>query len=328
MQATFQTGGPYASRPASEQKAARLIARQSVLFIFRERTVALLSGLFVVLVLVSAYLGWSATSTVNAIYADAASYLKSTGQVVPPNPVLDISPLSLLRNMSIYVSLIGALAAIVVGYQLIAADRKSGVVPLLGSRPFQRGAYARGKITALAQVLGALMAIAGVISVATFLLLPQFSLSVLGWLKLFAFFALSFGYMMLFGLLALAAAAKSKSESAGLLLPVTVWLTITFILPSLTANIHPTAAINPISALAPPPDTPFFHWTGALIGPFSLAESFKYLSAELLDFLPPTARVHSLVPPLPDLLIALALAGYLAVRAMLRMDMTRGDYDV
>ena len=307
--------------------APRLIARQSVLSIYRDFTVALLSGLFVLLVLVSAYLGWSATSTINAIYANAVVFLQNSGQPVPPNPVLDTSPLSLLRNMSIYVSLIGALAAIVVGYQLIAADRKSGVVPLLGTRPFDRTAYARGKITALVMVLSLLMAVAGLISIATFLLMPQFALGALGWLKLFAFFALSFAYMLLFGLLAMATAARSKSESVGLLLPVTVWLTVTFILPSITGNILPTAAINPISALAPAPDTPFFNWSGALIGPLSLAESFKYLSAELLDFLPAGTVLQSVVPPLPDLVLAICAAWFLAVRAMLRMDMTRGDYN-
>ncbi len=314
-----------ASYPPS---ATRTIARQSVHFILRERTVALLSALFVVLVLISAYLGWSATNTVNAIYADAATYLTSAGQPVPPNPVLDVSPLSLLRNMSIYVSLIGALAAIVIGYQLITMDRKSGVTPLLGTRAFERTAYAMGKIEALATVLAALILLAALISVATFLVLPQFHLAATEWAQLLAFFILSFSYMMMFGLLALATAALSRSESVGLLLPVTAWLTVTFILPSLTGNIHPTAAINPISALAAPPDTTLFHWTGWLIGPFSVAESFKYLSAQLLDFLPASATVHSLVPPLPDLVLALAGAGLLAARAVLRVDMARGEYDV
>lgn len=62
---------------------------------------ALLAALFVALVLVSAYLGWSATSTVNAIYAKSAVFLAAAGKPVPSNPVLDISPLSLMRNMSI-----------------------------------------------------------------------------------------------------------------------------------------------------------------------------------------------------------------------------------
>jgi len=305
-----------------------VVTNQSLRIILRERTVALLAGLFVVLVLVSAYLGWSATTTVNSIYADAVVYLQAAGQPIPPNPVNDISPLSLMRNMSIYVSLIGTLAAIVIGYQLIAADRKSGVLPLIGSRPIDRFAYTLGKIVALAKANGGLMGVAAIIAVGSFLILPSAAPSAMGWVQLAAFFALSFLYMMLFGLLAMATAAGSRSESLGLLVPVTIWLTVTFILPSLTANIHPTAAINPISALAPPPDTPFFQWTGWLLGPFSVAESFKYLAADLLDYLPSTARVHSMVPPLPDLLLALTGAAWLATRGLARMDMTRGDYDV
>ncbi len=313
---------------ATYRSVPRLIARQSALFIFRERTVALLSGLFVALVLISAYLGWSATSTVNSIYGDAVIYLTEAGSPIPPNPVTTISPLSLLRNMSIYVSLIGALAAIVIGYQLIAMDRKSGVMPLLGSRPFAQKSYATGKITALVIVTCALMGVAALISIGTFLVLPEFTLTLGGWGRLAAFFALSTGYMILFGLMGLASAALARTESVALLLPMTIWLTVTFILPSLTANILPTAAINPISALAPAPDSAFFDWSGLLIGPFSIAESFKYLSAQALEFLPPTAVVTSAIPPFADLLLTLVIAAAVAIWAMARMDPTKGDYNV
>ena len=307
---------------------ARLIAKQSALFIFRERTVALLSSLFVILVLISAYLGWSATSTVNSIYADAVVYLTASGSPVPPNPVTTISPLSLLRNMSIYVSLIGALAAIVIGYQLIAMDRKSGVLPLLGTRPFGQKDYAKGKISALLAVIAALMAVAVVISIGTFLVLPEFTLSANGWARLATFFALSALYMMLFGFMGLASAALAKSESVALLLPMTIWLTVTFILPSLTANIHPTAAINPISALAPAPASAFFEWSGWLIGPLSIAESYKYVSAQALEFLPAASVVTSAIPPFADLFLALAISAAVAFWAISRMDPTKGDYDV
>jgi len=303
------------------------LVRLSLTTLMRNGTATLLAGLFVVLVMVSAYLGWSATTTVNAIYADTAIYLKAQGQPVPPNPVLEISPLSLMRNMSIYVSLIGALSAIVIGYQLIAADRKSDVVPLIGTRPVERGQYLMGKVSALVAANGALMGFAALVAVATFLILPQTSLGALGWAKLFGFFLLALAYMLFFGLIAMGTAATARSESVGLLVPVTVWLTVTFILPSLTANIHPTAAINPISALAAPPDTAFFHWTGMLIGPFSIAESFKYLAAGLLDYLPAGISPRSALPPLPDLALALILAAAFAARAVSNMDMTRGDYD-
>ncbi len=51
------------------------------------------------------------------------------------------------------------------------------------------------------------------------------------------------------------------------MLPVTLWLTLTFILATADANLNPTAAINPFSALAPAPDTSFFHWAGVILGP-------------------------------------------------------------
>ena len=59
-----------------------LIARQSIRFVLRERTVTLLSAMFVLLVLISAWLGWSATATVNRIYIDAAAFLQASGQVL------------------------------------------------------------------------------------------------------------------------------------------------------------------------------------------------------------------------------------------------------
>lgn len=304
----------------------KLITQQSVSAILREKTVWLLVALFFILVMVSAYLGWSATSTVNAIYQQASEFLQSTGQPVPDNPILDISPLSLLRNMSVYVMLIGSLASIVMGYQLIAQDRKAGVVPLINVRPVTRFTYARAKIQALTIIIFVLMGLTAIISIATFLLLPEFSLPLMGWVKLIGFFSLSAFYMLLFGLLALAATAGFRSETVGLLLPVTVWLTLTFILPALTANIHPTAAINPIAALAPPPDTTIFDWLGKLFGPVSLAQSYSWLSAQLLDYLPVDARSSSLLSPLLSLALGLVASASLAVLYLMKMDTARGDY--
>ena len=199
---------------------ALLIARQSARFVLRELTVALLAALFVALVLTSAWLGWSATSTVNRIYLDAAAFLTAAGQPVPSNPVLDISPLSLMRNMSVYVALIGVLAAIVIGNRLVTLDRKAGVLPLIGTRPLTRSAYARGKIAALVGLILLLAAIAALVSGATFLVLPAISVSAAHWLQLAGFLIVSALYMAIFGLIGLATGAMARSETVGLNSPV------------------------------------------------------------------------------------------------------------
>lgn len=305
-----------------------LIARQSARFVLRERTVALLSLMFVVLVLVSAWLGWSATSTVNRIYLDAAAFLQNAGQPVPTNPVLDISPLSLMRNMSVYVALIGALSAIVIGNRLVGLDRKAGVLPLIGIRPLGRNAYAGGKIAALVGLILALGAVAGAVAVATFLVLPAVTLTGMQWTQLAGFMAVTTLYMGIFGLIGLAAGASSRSETVGLLLPVSLWLTLTFILPQLTANLNPTAAINPISALAAPPDTSFFHWAAIVLGPVSLADAYKFASAGLLDYLPQGMASPSFIPPVINLTLATAAAAAFAWRSLSRLSMTQGEYNV
>lgn len=305
-----------------------LIALQSARFVLRERTVALLSLMFVVLVLISAWLGWSATSTVNRIYLDAAALLQTAGQPVPTNPVLDISPLSLMRNMSVYVALIGALSATVIGNRLVGLDRKAGVLPLIGIRPLGRTAYAGGKIAALTGLILALGAVAGGVAVATFLVLPAITLTSMQWAQLAGFMAVTTLYMGIFGLIGLAAGAAARSETVGLLLPVTLWLTLTFILPQLTANLNPTAAINPISALATPPDTSFFHWAGIVLGPVSLADAYKFASAGLLDYLPQGAVSPSFIPPVITLVLATGVAATFAWRALTRLSMTQGEHNV
>ena len=308
--------------------ATRLIAGHSAGFVLRERTVALLAVMFVVLVLISAWLGWQATATVNRIYLDAAAFLAASGQVVPTNPVLDISPLSLLRNMSVYVALIGALAAIVIGNRLVMLDRRAGVLPLIGIRPLSAASYAAGKILALTGLILTLTIVAGVVSVITFAVLPTLVVTAAQWLQLVGFFAVSALYMLLFGLMGLAAGAAARSETVGLLLPVTAWLTLTFIFPQLTANLNPTAAINPIAALAPPPDTGFFHATGQFLGSVSLADAYKFASARLLDVAPAGVASPALLPPAAVLGLALAVTLALAWRSLTRMTMSQGDANV
>ena len=305
-----------------------LIARQSLRLTLREGTVLVIAALFVVLVMTSAWLGWRATATVNAIYTDAAAFLQSQARPVPPNPVLENSPLSLLRNVAVYVSLIGVLAAIIVGNRLIALDRKSGVLPLFGTRTGNGWSYAAGKVLALLALVGVLTVTAAIVSAATLLALPAISVTGGQWAQLLAFFALSGGYLLAFGLVALGTAARSRSETVGLLLPVTIWLVLTFVLPSVTGNLLPTASINPVSALAPPPEAAFFRWTGWLVGPLSVAESYRFLSAGLLDFLPAGRASASAIPPLATLLTAIAAALFWAMRALRTLDLTRSDYDV
>lgn len=202
------------------------------------------------------------------------------------------------------------------------------MLPLIGIRPISRISDANGKIAALVGLTLCLVAVAAVVAVETFLVLPAVMLTGGQWAQLAGFMAVSALYIGIFGLIGLAAGAAARFETVGLLLPVTLWLTLTFIFPQLTANLHPTAAINPISALAAPPDSSFFHWAAQIVGPFSLADSYKFASAGLLDHLPQGIVSPSFISPVVDLVLAALIAGALAWRALTRLAMTERDYNV
>lgn len=305
---------------------ALLIARQSTLALLQQRTVLLLAGLFVVLVILAAYLGWSATTTVNEIYQQAVVYLQANNAgAIPDNPVHQNSPLSLLRNMTIYVSLIGSLAAIIIGNQLISVDKKSGVLPLLGSRLGAGVDLFLGKMAALLLLIGLIIAVTAVISTLTLLLLPSTTLELTQWKHLALFVGSSYVYLVFFGTVAIASSSLASRESVALLIPVTLWLTLTFVFPALTHNVHPTAAINPISSLVSVPESVFFQNLNHLLAPLSIAENYKTSSAYFLEYLPQQGKIPS--GAIGCLLLSTCISTGLALFATAKINFTRSNFN-
>ncbi len=293
----------------------------------RDRTVLWLGLLFMGMVLLSAYLGWSATHAIDQIYAQAALTLQRDGRPVPPNPVGDMPALAMLRNMTTYVSLLGALVAIVLGWQIVAEDRRSGVFPLIASRPVSRSSYAIGKVLALLVAITVLMVLAAAVNAASLLLLPGAPLTRDDWVALVSFYAVSVLFLAAFGWLAMAAAAWSRSESMGLLVPVTVWMVLTFVFPQLSANINPMAALNPIKAMVAAPAGAVFEFFGPLLAPVSLVSSYRDVAATLLGFAPADAASLGLRGGAVSMIVADLLLGGMAVIAICTLDATRSDTD-
>jgi len=293
----------------------------------RDRTALLISGLFMALVLVSAYLGWSATANVHDVYAKVVEAYALKGEIAPPNPVKNTSPLELLRNMATYVALIGALSGMVLGNKMVAVDRQSGVYPLIASRPIRTIGIAVGKILAIIVAISSLLGFAALINVATFIALPDMSLDADQWSRLAQFYAASNLYVIAFGLLGAVFAATSRSETVALMIPMTIWLTITFIIPQMTANVLPMAALNPLKAMVAAPSGAFFAFTGAVLTPLSLGEAYRALSAILLDFAPPGYQFNSFISPILTLFVVNGVLIISMVFAYLKLDASRSAYN-
>jgi ABC-type transport system involved in multi-copper enzyme maturation permease subunit len=303
-----------------------LIAASSMRQCARDRTVALLAAMFFVMILIAAYLGWSATGTVNAIYAKAALVFQAQGKPVPPNPVGETPPLSVFRNMVTYVALLGALAALVLGHQLVATDRKSGIVQLLFCRPIHRVGFAIGKISALVVTIIGILATSLLVNILTLLLMPGLALNADIWTGLLLFYAVSAIYMFAFGVLGAVCAARFKTESLALLLPITIWLTLTFIIPQVTSNISPMAALNPMSANIVPPTSNFFVITSSILGPLSIAEAYRFLASTYLSVMPGAGTSTTAGGALLSLIATnIALLG-LFMLSVKNLDASRSDY--
>lgn len=255
--------------------AVRSIARHEVTGLRRERLPKVLLILFVVMVMLSSFIGWLASTTVTSVWRESVR----VGLTTAPNPFADMSPLYISRNTVIYVVLIGALAAIVLGAMSGMRDRRARVTDLILTRPVSGREFLAGKALGLGAVLAGITTLVSMIAWVTLAVIA----GPLGWgatLRLLAFFALVLVVLQTFALLGLLSGLRSREQTGALLLPISIWALITFVLPQLSTGANPVSLLNPVPA--PPATDGAFAVLHAVLGPLSLTEQFKTVSGLLL----------------------------------------------
>ncbi len=272
---TFRVSSPY-----------RALISHELRTLVREGTFSTLLGIFTAVTLFSVFIGWATRSTTLAIYTATVAVLKAAGvSYVAPNPITGISTLAVFNNLIVYTLLVGALLAIVIGHRSFVRDRKSGVVPLLLSRPAGRPLYIAGKLCGISIAL--LLIVSGMFAVSAIstLFIPALHLSGGEFLSLLAFYAVSFVYLEFFAALGLLFAVLMPNESLALLIPVIAWIAIVFILPELSTGQNPVSLLNPVT-LAHAPSTPgiFFTSIRTILGPFSFGQDYTALALHFLRF--------------------------------------------
>lgn len=280
------------------------IATHQVRSLIRQRTFVAMLVILGAMTALAGVLGWSSHHTIVGVYDQAVILLAAQGSPPPPNPFLLKPTLSLLSNMVVYLPLIGALLAVIVGHLALADDQTAGVGRLVFSRPLSRSAYVAGKIAAAAMVLAVVMAASLLISTAA-LLVVNHSIAIGDFGRLSGFFALSWLYLMVFALIGMVAVALNRRRSLGLLTALGTWLVITFVIPQFTSGLRPTASLNPITD--PVSTSQAFFRATAHARPYSIAEQYKQVSAQFLATAP-TAE-----PTWQNLMHIAPIAGALAI---------------
>ena len=281
-----------------------VVARQQMLAFHRLRIAWFVGGAMLALTALAGVLGWSSHNTIVKVYEQATVLLADQGRAAPPNPFERKPALSLLSNMVVYVPLMGALLAIVVGHVSLAEDRSAGLGRLLFSRPLAHSSYALGKLAANAALLGATAAICTIAS-ALALWIANGSLTGSDLGRLVIFYALSWLYLMVFALVGMVSVAAVRQRSFGLLVALGIWLVITFAMPQVTSGLRPSAALNPIND--PVSTSQRFFDVTATARPISWVEQYREASGRILGTAGAEASAHTLGRVAPIALLAAVL---------------------
>lgn len=302
-------------------KGILTIAQKEVKSAFRDKIFMIIVGLFVVLSVVSVYIGSSTKNALLQAYQDIVNLLKTQGTTTFPAPPV-IFPLSILHNIINYVSMIGAVVAIFLGFEAFSGERDNGTLKLIAARPVYRDQIVTGKLLGGGMVIGLLLGVILIFNLALFGLVAGLtpSLNEIG--KLILFFIFAFLYMMLFYTATLFVSIKVSDSAYGFMLMMIVWIAASFVLPQMAESQKSFAyALNSTAQTVTqlPTDTA----TSKIIEGFSPTAHFQNIGEDFMEVIPETAAMsiagilyRNMMAIVSILLLELALllVSYRAVR--------------
>ncbi len=294
-----------------------VVARQQLVAFARQRMLTVSVAVLAGFAALAGILGWASHRTIIGIYDESVKLLATRGQAAPPNPFLLKPTLSMLSNEMIYITMIGALVAIVIGHLAVADDGSSGVGRLVFTRPISRTRYTAGKTAAIGALLALGLAASYVVSVASLTIVDRFPTG--GDLtRLAGFYLLAWLYLMVFALVGAVTVLITERRSLGFLTAIGVWLTVTFAVPQFTSGLRPSQSLNPIVDPVSTNQTLFRITSYAR--PYSIAEQFKEAAGRVLATAAPEPAVDTW------LRIAPILGAVLVLGALIWQLITRHDY--
>ena len=279
----------------------------------RERTVHTLLVVFLAMVSVSSLIGWLTNRTVTRVWQQTTD----AGLTHAPNPFTGAPPLAYAKNVVIYVILIGALLAIVLGATSLLRSRRSHTVDLLLSRPVDVRVYLAAKVTGLAVLLATILAAAAAVTWVSIAVILHHPLGVGPTLHLAGFYTVAGILLMGFVVMGMISGLYARTQTSAVLSPIVVWSVIVFIVPQLGTAALPVSLLNPVPSIVTTGGV--FSVVHTLLGPLSVTEQFKTISGALLG----TSPTGGAVAALATVIAFLALG--LAVLLRTRRDVLRRD---
>jgi ABC-2 type transport system permease protein len=245
----------------------------------RERLPQIILIVFIALIGAASFIGWLTHTTVTNVYNEALR----EGVTHQINPFSQTSALDPLKNIVIYVALIGALLAILLGVQSALRDRKARSLDLVFSRPISKRRYVCAKFAGVCLWLGGIMIIAAGTTWLSLWLIQSKPLSVSLTGNLFIFFGISWLFLTPFTAIGMMSGFMNRRETTALLTPILVWVLLTFVVPQLGTAEEPISFLNPVPAQVSSSGA-FFQFNHRLLQPISYIDHYKQLSARTLGY--------------------------------------------
>ncbi len=267
------------------------IANKDLKLLLRDKTFIIILLIFFLMSLVSTYISWSSQNTVLQVYNEASKQLIQEGKPIPPDPFASIPPLSLMKNMIIYVALIGALLAITLGHIIAINDRRAGVTRILFSKSFSKESFFLGKILVSSEIIFLALLVSMIMSIGSIALMSTLSLTL--FFDICVFYLISFLYLAGFAYISIFFGLIANNSAKAILLPLVFWIIITFALPEFGSALYPTSSLNPVLPATNILDSPLLKTTHSIVYPFSISEQYKESAATTLGLTTTTDIVNS-----------------------------------
>lgn len=223
-----------------------IIARKEFRAALRNRLFLTITLLFLGLSILSVYIGSVTKAAEMRIYQETVAALTAKGAALPAMP--EIHTLTILANLIEYVSIVGAILAVVLGYNALIDEKESGGLKLILSRPVFRDQLLTGKLLGGAAVIATLLGLVFLFNLVLLVAVGGILPTAGEVLQLFTFMLLAFAYMLIFLTLSLLLSINLNNSATVFLVSLVVWMIVSFVIPQMAdTQMVNSSVVNSIS---------------------------------------------------------------------------------
>jgi ABC-2 type transport system permease protein len=226
---------------------ALIIARKEFRAAFRNRLFLTITLLFLGLSILSVYIGSTTKRAEVRIFNETIATLQADGvTTLPAAP--EIHTLTILANLIEYVSIVGAILAVILGHNALIEERESGGLKLILSRPVFRDQLLMGKWLGNTAVLVLLMGLVFLFNSVLLVVVGGITPTAAELLHLFVFSMMALAYMLIFLSMAMFLSIRMGSSANVFLVSLLVWVVVSFVLPQMAdTQMVNSSVVNSIS---------------------------------------------------------------------------------